>query len=791
MEPDATGAPQGNSSDRLSRRVSLYCSLTNRTAMEETVGDILAAIRSGGVRKEVEHIRQVQTAEGKEAADTLKKKLPAATFSGRFGGSRKATEIVEHIGLLTLDFDELERPLEEVRAQLQADAHVLAVFVSPRGLGLKVLVPIPADPAIHGACFDAVRRHFREKYGVTADGSGRDVSRLCFLSYDPDLFIRPDARVFALPDPGPKTKGRPGIPKCVRLLLESGASKGQRNDKALYIATQLRDAGHDQESAEELVLRFADRCSPPLPHPEAIATVKSAFSRPPRERPRRPSSRRRPDWPPPPDPPMTDEELAKKLHRDYGPPFYQVEKKDALVYAGLNEPYWAAHHAAHHVELFEPCERQFYRYEEATGLFRPLSADIIKREVADALLRTGRACEEGLIRDRTDRRLTAIASLLRGLVERRDAFARNGHRFIHLSNGMLHVDPEDGFDLRPFAPDYYSRNQSPIPFDPEAQCARFLNELLLPAVTADDALLIQKYVGLCLLGHNLVQRFLILDGEAGRGKTQLALIMQLIVGQCNATQLRTAFLGERFEIFRFLGKTLLVGVDVPADFMSTPGAVVIKGLVGGDMFDAEQKGGTGCFPVPGHFNVLITSNSRLRLRLEGDAGAWRRRMMIVRFEAPPPKKKIPDFARVLVREEGPGILNWAMEGLRLLLQEVDEMGDIRLTPAQAGVVDSMLSESDSLRIFLLKSIVRRQGADLTCDEIVSAYAEYCPTKGWSPLPITIVQRELKGLMLEHFQVVSSNNLQRHGRNNRGFRGVGWLEDRADEQHTRETPDLGL
>ena len=120
--------------------------------------------------------------------------------------------------------------------------------------------------------------------------------------------------------------------------------------------------------------------------------------------------------------------------------------------------------------------------------------------------------------------------------------------------------------------------------------------------------------------------------------------------------LGTAFLGERFEIFRFLGKTLLVGVDVPADFMSTSGAIVIKGLVGGDMFDAEQKGGTGCFPVPGHFNVLITSNSRLRLLLEGDAGAWRRRLLVVRYEKPPPTKRILDFDHVLLREEGSGIL---------------------------------------------------------------------------------------------------------------------------------------
>ena len=39
-------------------------------------------------------------------------------------------------------------------------------------------------------------------------------------------------------------------------------------------------------------------------------------------------------------------------------------------------------------------------------------------------------------------------------------------------------------------------------------------------------------------------------------------------------QLRTTHLAERFELYRFLKKTILVGVDVEADFLSTKGAAV-------------------------------------------------------------------------------------------------------------------------------------------------------------------------------------------------------------------------
>ena len=239
----------------------------------------------------------------------------------------------------------------------------------------------------------------------------------------------------------------------------------------------------------------------------------------------------------------------------------------------------------------------------------------------------------------------------------------------------------------------------------------------------------------------------------------------------NCTQLRTEHLNERFELFRFLRKTLLAGVDVQADFLSARGAPVLKALVGGDIMDAEQKGGTGCFPIEGTFAVVITCNSRLRVRLEGDVGAWRRRLLIVRYECPPPAKKIPDFGAHLVKTEGGGILNWAIEGLGDLLNDVEQRGDIALTPRQAGVVDSLLAESDSLRYFLNDRVERYVGGDLSIHEIVEAYAEYCPAHGWSPLPITVVQRQIEGLMLELFQTVKVNSIERDGKSAKGFRNV--------------------
>ncbi len=457
----------------------------------------------------------------------------------------------------------------------------------------------------------------------------------------------------------------------------------------------------------------------------------------------------------------------------YGEPYYL--SKDGAVTA-LNQGFWASLHQAEHIQLFEPEERAFYRYNSENGLYSIISEDVIKQEIASRILEVSR--QQGLPsleRKRTNSTLNHIVAQLKGISEKKNAFRRD-NTIVHLANGVIVFKPNGEADFCSFSPDFCSRNHCPIPFDASAKCERFFDELLIPSLSADDALLLQKYTGLCLLGNNLIQKLLILDGKPGRGKSTLALIIQKLVGQINVTELRTRHLSERFELFRYLKKNLLVGVDVPGQFLSEKGAYVIKGLVGGDWFDAEQKCGTGSFPFQGNFCILITSNSRLQVRLDGDTGAWKRRLLIIRFEAQAPAKKIPDFKDLLIREEGSGILNWALQGLGMLLKDIETHGDIRLTDTQAKIVDGLLAESDSLRHFLVENVVQDESADLSTTEIVEAYAEYCPLKGWNPKPITVIHRELESLMLELFGTSKSHSIIRDDKSTKGFRRVAFKDE---------------
>ena len=472
-------------------------------------------------------------------------------------------------------------------------------------------------------------------------------------------------------------------------------------------------------------------------------------------------------------------EMEKEIHpsekaliQQYGEPYY-INSKGILT--SINQSFWAALHSKEHIEIYEPTGKEFYRYDEKTGLYKEISEDVIKQEISRRLLLVSR--EQFLMtleQRRTNASLNQIISHLKGIEERKAAFA-DKKKTIHLTNGVIEFKEDNMADFVEFSPRFYSRNSSPIIFDENAKCERFLNELLRPALQEDDIVLLQKYVGLCLLGNNLIQRFLILDGKAGRGKSTLADIIQGLIGLNNVSELRTRHLGERFELYRYRKKTLLIGVDVPGKFLSEKGAYVIKGLVGGDWFDAEQKGGTGNFQLKGNYCIVITSNSKLHVKLDGDLGAWKRRLLIIEFNAPKPKKKIPNFAGILLKEESSGILNWALEGLALLFDDIETYGDILLSDRQQGIVDGLLAESDSLRHFLEENVVGTLNGDLTVNEIIEKYAEYCPTKGWNSKPITVIQKDLDELMLEMFQTSKSHSIKRGNSNFRGFRKVTFKE----------------
>jgi P4 family phage/plasmid primase-like protien len=748
---------------------------------------VTRAIRGGTWRKQIEAIRQAKRNGHAQLAEELKKRLPAVTPSGRFG--RRAKDcLIEHSGLMPADLDNLGEKLPLVRKQLEGSPYLFALFLSPSGYGLKAWVKVPPDASKHLASFRAVEHHVRELTGVQIDQSGKDPARLCFASFDPDAYHNPSAielNPLPLPEKPKAAFADVDLSERQRIALSLLRNVDWESETSGYVvcpgrhlhttADGERDCRIDFDKVPTLHC-FHNSCSGILAgvnHElrsrigKAEFVAADAVETNGKEVRSNDGSAATPEV----HEEQAGQALFKKLSKLHGTPIYALRRDRPT----LNEPFFAALYAAENCVLFEADEQKFYQYDAEDGLYHFTSEHQILRWLERRLLQASRSSRElaVLAALRSIRYLAGIVRHLKGQVEEKHAFAGD-HNFIHVVNGVLELSG-DKVKLLPFSPELKSRNGIPIKYIASAKAPKFQKQLL-SLISEDDRVLLLKFLGQFLTARNLTQRILILQGLPETGKSTTAQVAKHLIGERNCTELRTKHLANRFEIGRLYGRTLVIGADVSARFLNEEGAYRLKAIVGGDMLDAEKKCSNVYFTLTGDFNVLLTANCRLVIRLAGDRGAWERRMAIIDYETERKGKRITDFARKLIKEEGPGILNLAIDGLKALRADIKSCGDIVFTDEQRSRAKALLDESDGLRMFLKEQVQTKSGSNLTTEEIVQQFATYCAERKWT-MTSTIVEKQLPDLMLELFNVSKSNNIERFidGKTTerKGYRGIDW------------------
>ena len=167
-------------------QVTIFKNIFSKEPHFITVDKALERIKLGASKALVLDIR---LALDKEKANKLKLNLPSICFSGKFGADRKDEQLVAHSGFIVLDFDDISDLRDKQTEIIQKD-FVYACWVSPSGNGLKALVKI-ADGKKHREHFQSLQEVFPE-----IDRSGINVSRVCYESFDPDIYVNEKAVVF-------------------------------------------------------------------------------------------------------------------------------------------------------------------------------------------------------------------------------------------------------------------------------------------------------------------------------------------------------------------------------------------------------------------------------------------------------------------------------------------------------------------------------------------------------------------------------------------------------------------
>lgn len=174
-------------------KVSFYKNVRDTKGKILNLKTIIEDVKNGKYKTVINNLRAERI---KKTRTKLKSNLPAFTVSGTFEPSkRKADLIKSHSGLIQIDFDDVKN-LDDTLETLKFDKFTFIAFKSPSGTGIKLIVKIPPDKEKHLNIFYGLEEYYKKIFDLEIDQSCKDVSRLFFVSYDENLFINDESRVF-------------------------------------------------------------------------------------------------------------------------------------------------------------------------------------------------------------------------------------------------------------------------------------------------------------------------------------------------------------------------------------------------------------------------------------------------------------------------------------------------------------------------------------------------------------------------------------------------------------------
>ena len=222
----------------------------NEVIEHKTIPEILHEIKTGKYKPGITYLRKSLAENKLEAYEKAKKSLPAFTPSGKFVGGRKMEFLEAYSNFIILDIDKLSQTdLQNAKHKANQSEYTYASFISPSGNGLKILVKVNTKKEDHKETFLAIQKHYETLLNHEIDKSGKDITRLCFYSFDDKLYQNESAKIFV-------TSSK------VEILSSRAESRGEMS----LSATNSNQSSH----TEPVEVRQTDNQQPTTENSEAV-----------------------------------------------------------------------------------------------------------------------------------------------------------------------------------------------------------------------------------------------------------------------------------------------------------------------------------------------------------------------------------------------------------------------------------------------------------------------------------------------------------------------------------------
>lgn len=304
--------------------------------------------------------------------------------------------------------------------------------------------------------------------------------------------------------------------------------------------------------------------------------------------------------------------------------------------------------------------------------------------------------------------------------------------WVNFKNGMY--DPVVGV-LREHSPKYLSINQIPHEYEPKAEYIGTVAEQFFNGLFPDmqDREMFFAYAGYCMTADTRLQKFMVLLGIPGSGKSTAINMLIEAIGRENVSCITLQDLQERFTPTELLGKLLNACADLPKKALEQVDA--IKRITGEDPIKGEYKGGK-VFSFQSYAKLIYSANE-MPVSLDEKSGAFYRRILAIEITR---KGQQIKSLRQGLKCSMPGFIKECMSALARMYARGGEID----SPNSKRIVHELHRESDSVQAFLDDCIERKQGERIERGLLHKQYEAYCWNNGWASLNQRGFYKNLRG-----------------------------------------------
>lgn len=316
--------------------------------------------------------------------------------------------------------------------------------------------------------------------------------------------------------------------------------------------------------------------------------------------------------------------------------------------------------------------------------------------------------------------------------------------WICFENGMY--DPINK-RMMPHDSKYCCINQIPHEYHPEKppKAGKTIEEYLnfICDGKQDTREMLLQYMGYSLTRDTRQQKFLILTGEGGSGKSTLIKCFEMLAGQRNISNVSLTDLQQRFSSIELMG--MLVNSCADLEIGALTDTSMIKKLVGEDSIKGERKGKDFVFFK--NYAKLIFSTNELPVVKAEKTNAFYRRLIVFPMNKVP-ERKDPDLFQKLEAEKD-YLLMLAVQALERMYAQKN----ITVASASEHEIERLRADSDTVEGFILEECEKEDGCRWERAELYKDYSDFCEENERQALT---KNNFYKSLRLKGYSEITSN-----------------------------------